>query len=594
MFKNRQIWVIVLLLLGLTVGLAQAQTVPDPAAQSPALFYNEAQAVYLGNLARRQNGVPPLRWNGQLTEAARWYSWDSTENRPAGFCGHQDTQGNWPSDRVLAFGYLGFGGAENAYCGYLAPDAAINGWMASPGHRANLLDANSREVGLGYYLRASDGRGYVTQDFGSDPAYPPLVIENEAPATSTGQVGLYIYNAQTGGGFRGRTAAVAMQVSNDACFTGAAWEPYTPEKTWQLAPGGDGWRTVYVRTRDAANRSNSVADSIYRGANLPLNEISSAQLSTRQAQVTLYGLPSGGLSKMQFSQGWLADDSFGTFQLWWGNGGAVPDVAAWGGTAFKLTPGNSESFAWVYDTTFIKDVPFVAYFRLKVSDATSNGEVARISVKGGGTEYGPRMLKGSDFQAANVYQEFSIPFIFNSNPNDAFLTFQFWRSGSADVSVDAVSIFTAPQPYAVTAVWAPPDGNYRGQGVWVRTTDSTGHFSAFSEAPTVQPTLSAQPAVLSFLVKRNGSPPAEKAIGVGSRCAAVTWQASEPTGRLQTRVAGSTLWVSVNPAGLSPGRTVVNLTLTALEPPGVAPLTIPVTVWGADQLYGVYLPTLRR
>lgn len=79
----------------------------DPSVQSAALLYDEARTVYLGNLARRDNAVPPLRWNLQLTHASRWFAWDSTENRPSGFCGHQDTLGGWPSDRALAFGYLG-------------------------------------------------------------------------------------------------------------------------------------------------------------------------------------------------------------------------------------------------------------------------------------------------------------------------------------------------------------------------------------------------------------------------------------------------------------------------------------------------------
>jgi hypothetical protein len=87
--------------------------------QKHARLLDEAQTVYLGNLARRANGVPPLRWNVQLTEAARWFSWDSVENRPEPFCGHQDTQGNWPDYRAHAFGYLGGAGAENAFCRYV-------------------------------------------------------------------------------------------------------------------------------------------------------------------------------------------------------------------------------------------------------------------------------------------------------------------------------------------------------------------------------------------------------------------------------------------------------------------------------------------
>ena len=458
----------------------------DPSVQTQALLYDEAQTVYLGNLARRDNGVPPLRWNSQLPEAARWFSWDSTENRPEGFCGHQDTQGNWPDYRALAFGYLGGAGAENAFCGYVTPEYAIQGWMNSPGHRANLLDPNSREIGVGYYKRLSDGRGYVTQDFGNDAVYAPVIIENEAISTLSPSVNLYIYDRSSGGGFAGLSPATQMMIGNDAVFSGANWEPYTPQKIWTLASGA-GWREVYVKTRDAFNRTMTASDTIYLGTNVPLNELGAAQLSTTQSQVTLYDLDGGVFPQVQFSLGWLADDGFGTFNKWWGNGERVNDAAAWGGTSYRLYPGDGESFAWVYDTTFIKDTPMVAYFRLKVNDNTSSSEVARISVKGGGTEYGPLSLRGTDFTAPNQYQEFSLSFTFNTNPDDVFLMFNFWRSGNADVYVDAVSIFSVPQPITSPLTWSVPGNNYRGQGVWVRYTNGS-QFSEISEATTTNET----------------------------------------------------------------------------------------------------------
>jgi hypothetical protein len=446
------------------------------------LSYNEARTVYLGNLARRDNGVPPLRWNLQLTDAARWFSWDSTENRPSGFCGHQDTLGGWPGDRARAFGYLGGAGAENAFCGYVSPEYAINGWMNSPGHRANLLDPNSREVGLGYYLRDSDGRGYVTQDFGNDAVYAPVIIENEALSTTSPLVNLFIYDRSTEGGFAGLAPATQMMVSGSPNFYGAAWEPYSANKSWSLA-SGNGWRKVYVKTRDKFNRTLTVSDSIYLSADVPLEELGAAQMSTTQSQVTLYNLDGGALPQVQLSLGWLADDMFGTFGKLWGNGEQVNDAAAWGGTAYRLYPGDGESSAWVWDTTFIKDTPMVAYFRLKVNNNTSNSEVARVTIHGGGTEYGPLSLRGVDFTAPNQYQEFALNFTFNANPDDVFLIFQFWRSGSADVYVDAVSIFSAPQAITSPLTWTVPGSNYRGQGVWVRYTNGS-QFSAISEADT--------------------------------------------------------------------------------------------------------------
>jgi uncharacterized protein YkwD len=472
------------------ISALHAQAAYNPAVQTPVLLYREARTVYLGNLARRDHGVPPLRWNRQLTHAARWFSWDSTENRPNGFCGHQDTQGHWPDYRARAFGYLGGAGAENAFCGYVTPAESIKGWMNSPGHRENLLDPNSREIGLGYYRRSSDGRGYVTQDFGNDVVFAPLIIENEAVSTTSRNVNLYIYD-RLPGGFIALAPARRMMVSNNPYFSGSVWEPYNANKAWTLR-SGTGWRNVYVKTRDRFNRTLTVSDTIYLGASPPLAELGAAQMSTRQAQVKLYNLDGGTLPEVQFSLGWLADDTFGTFGKLWGNGERVRDAAAWGGTAYRLFPGNGESSAWVWDTAFIKNVPLVAYFRLKVNDNTSNAEVARISVTGGPTEFGPVSLRGTDFTAPNQYQEFAINFTFTPTSQDPFLIFNFWRSGSAHVYVDAVSIFSEPQDITSPLTWPVPGRNYRGQGVWVRYTNGT-QFSKIFEGITTPPPPSTIP-----------------------------------------------------------------------------------------------------
>ena len=262
-------------------------------------------------------------------------------------------------------------GAENAFCGYVTPDYAINGWMNSPGHRANLLDPAWREVGLGYYLRQSDGRGYVTQDFGVDSVYPPVIVENEAVTTTTPNVNLYIYDRPSGGGFKGMGPASHMLVGNDICFTGSTWEPYATEKPWSLAPGA-GWREVYVKTRDTLNRTMIVSDAIYLGASVPLQELGYAQMSTTGDSVTIYDLNGGWLPGMQFSLGWAVDHTFCTFGLLRGTGHAVADSDAWGGAAYRLTyTSASESAAWVWTTDFVKATPMTGYVRLKVGDNTS-------------------------------------------------------------------------------------------------------------------------------------------------------------------------------------------------------------------------------
>ena len=136
----------------------------DPSYQTAQLWLYEAQTVYYTNLERAKNDLPPLRWNQQLTHAARWFSWDSTENRPENFCGHTDSEGREAWDRVPLFGYLGWGGAENAYCGLMMPDDAVTGWMNSPGHRANILSTNFTKIGIG--IVKGGPYGYMfTQEF---------------------------------------------------------------------------------------------------------------------------------------------------------------------------------------------------------------------------------------------------------------------------------------------------------------------------------------------------------------------------------------------------------------------------------------------
>jgi hypothetical protein len=235
----------------------------------------------------------------------------------------------------------------------------------------------------------------------------------------------------------------------------------------------------------------------------------------------------------------------------------------------------------------------VAYFRLKVNSNTSNSEVARISVKGGGAEYGPLSLRGADFTAPNQYQEFPLSFTFNSNPNDAFLIFQFWRSGSADVYVDAVSIFSAPQIVTSPLTWSVPGGNYRGQGVWVRYTDGN-LFSTITEAATTRPALSVFPKAWTFLAVRDGNPPPVLTLSVIPGCSSIDWQVNSDAPWLQTQVSGSTVRVSVNQSGLSNGLYLGTVTISAIGISDVPPVQVQVELIVVDELFPIYLPSIQR
>jgi uncharacterized protein YkwD len=70
-----------------------------------------------------------------------------------------------PHDRLAAVGYQWQAYAENVAYGQASPASALDAWMHSSGHRANILNASLTELGTGY-ARDANGRPYYVQVFG--------------------------------------------------------------------------------------------------------------------------------------------------------------------------------------------------------------------------------------------------------------------------------------------------------------------------------------------------------------------------------------------------------------------------------------------
>ncbi len=84
---------------------------------------------------------------------------------------------------------------ENIADGFRIPQAVMNGWMNSSGHRANILSTNSWEIGVGY--AAASGWTYYrywTQDFGRRAGMYPLIINRDAASTDSHSVSWTIPN----------------------------------------------------------------------------------------------------------------------------------------------------------------------------------------------------------------------------------------------------------------------------------------------------------------------------------------------------------------------------------------------------------------
>jgi uncharacterized protein YkwD len=115
------------------------------------------------NAARAQAHCAPLRMDPKLLAVARLHSADMAQNN---YFNHTSPDGRDPGQRMQAAGYdLSGGWAENIAVGYDSPDAVMQGWLASTGHKENILNCSFKALGVGV-ARGADGRLYWTQDFG--------------------------------------------------------------------------------------------------------------------------------------------------------------------------------------------------------------------------------------------------------------------------------------------------------------------------------------------------------------------------------------------------------------------------------------------
>ena len=125
----------------------------------------EAQVLTLLNQERTSRGIPALTSNDKLHNAAFGHSRDMACNN---FMSHIGSDGSDPGDRIAAAGYDFSTWGENVAAGYTSPSSVVDAWMDSSGHRANILNPNLTEIGIGYVYNSASFYGhYWTTDFGA-------------------------------------------------------------------------------------------------------------------------------------------------------------------------------------------------------------------------------------------------------------------------------------------------------------------------------------------------------------------------------------------------------------------------------------------
>lgn len=253
--------ILFLLLPFFPINLASAYTPPPPSSLSSIQFvastrfpeYSacgnqavpiinseyEQKVIELVNQERAALSLPPLKRVEELDQAARYHSADLGQDN---YFDHDtyDRDGQtlyfvclwW--QRIQSY-YTGVR-AENIAAGYTTPEAVVNAWMGSTGHRQNILSTNSDEIGVGYFQGEGSYNTYWTLDFGNRSGIYPLIINGDAAETQDPLVNLYIYGDWS-----------EIRLRNDQ-EDWSEWQPFQNSMSWML-PATNGNHTVTAEMR---------------------------------------------------------------------------------------------------------------------------------------------------------------------------------------------------------------------------------------------------------------------------------------------------------------------------------------------------------
>jgi uncharacterized protein YkwD len=172
--ETRRLGFVKRMLVPVIVGAALTVLAPAPTwAQAPtadALKQMEGQVFALVNLRRTSAGFRAYTRSVELDAAARRQSLDMATT---GNFDHTGTDGSSPFDRIQAAGYNFTTAGENIAAGQETAADVMDSWMNSPGHRANIMHADYKEIGISVVFQEGSEFGfYWTQTFGARAGAP--------------------------------------------------------------------------------------------------------------------------------------------------------------------------------------------------------------------------------------------------------------------------------------------------------------------------------------------------------------------------------------------------------------------------------------
>lgn len=116
------------------------------------------QVLELVNQERSKQGLKALTLSGDLTNVATIKAQDMADN---GYFDHTSPNYGSPFEMMQHFGIQYRSAGENIAAGQKTAQEVMNSWMNSSGHRANILNSDYEQIGIGYVTGGKYGTYWV-------------------------------------------------------------------------------------------------------------------------------------------------------------------------------------------------------------------------------------------------------------------------------------------------------------------------------------------------------------------------------------------------------------------------------------------------
>lgn len=162
----------VLLVLIKVLAIVAPVVLPSSSLYSSAI--TSQNIIDLTNQTRQNLNLGELNENAQLAQAATAKAQDMLTNQ---YFAHVSPEGRTPWSWMVDVGYKYRYAGENLAVHFTTAESVNDGWLASPSHRANIVNANYTEIGIGVAMGEYEGfpTTFVVQMFGQPTTVPSQV-----------------------------------------------------------------------------------------------------------------------------------------------------------------------------------------------------------------------------------------------------------------------------------------------------------------------------------------------------------------------------------------------------------------------------------